>query len=93
MDKICAGKAVKQFPTTADPPYNNSYNNATTDINSAENAPNVVGMTLAEAKIQLSSYNLTIYNDYSDTVPSGTVISQEVQNQRVVLHVSKGPKT
>ena len=47
-------------------------------------------MTIQEAKATLSEYNLTIYYVYSATIPSGIVISQSVQNGRIVLNVSKG---
>ena len=108
MDRATSGKAIENFPTVADPPYNNPYNIAQKnklgkkveeekdedgesrekDVNSA---PSAVGKTFEEAIQILNGYKAG-YIEYSDTVPEGTVISQSVQEGKVVIVVSKGPK-
>ena len=40
----------------------------------------------------LNGYKAGYIEEYSDTVPEGTVISQSVQEGKVVIVVSKGPK-
>ena len=108
--RLCrSGKAIENFPTVADPPYNNPYNIAQKnklgkkveeekdedgesrekDVNSA---PSAVGKTFEEAIQILNGYKAGYIEEYSDTVPEGTVISQSVQEGKVVIVVSKGPK-
>lgn len=92
MTMILDGEEVVEFPKVDDPTYTQKSEKIK-DPNSDEelsNAPNVVGMTIQEAKATLSAYNLTIYYVYSSTVASGIVISQSAQNGRIVLNVSKG---
>ena len=109
MDRATSGKAIENFPTVADPPYNNPYNIAQKnklgkkveeekdedgesrekDVNSA---PSAVGKTFEEAIQILNGYKAGYIEEYSDTVPEGTVISQSVQEGKVVIVVSKGPK-
>lgn len=115
MDRTTDGQAIENFPTVADPPYNNPYNIAqknklgkkvedakkdagdkdddadggTKDVNSA---PSTVGKTFDQAIELLNGYEAGYVQEYSDTVPEGTVISQSVQNGQVVIVVSKGPK-
>ncbi len=55
-------------------------------------APSVVGKTFDQAVEALNDYNAGYYEEYSDTVPAGTVISQRVENGMVVLVISLGPK-
>ena len=59
------------------------------DVNSA---PSTVGKTFDQAIELLNGYEAGYVQEYSDTVPEGTVISQSVQNGQVVIVVSKGPK-
>ena len=59
------------------------------DVNSA---PSAVGKTFEEAIQILNGYKAGYIEEYSDTVPEGTVISQSVQEGKVVIVVSKGPK-
>ena len=92
MTMILDGEEVVDFPKVDDPSYTQKSEKIK-DPNSDEelaNAPNVVGMTIQQAKATLSAYNLTIYYVYSPTVANGIVISQTVQNGRIVLNVSKG---
>lgn len=111
MDRATEGQAVENFPTVADPPYNNPYNIAQknklskTTVNTETNktdtetsskdvnaAPSAVGKTYDQAVEILSGYKAGYLEEYSDTVPKGTVISQSVQNGQVVIVVSLGPK-
>lgn len=118
MDRMTDGQAIENFPTVADPPYNNPYNIAqknklgkkaedakkdsddkdddagrddggTKDVNAA---PSAVGKTFDQAIEILNGYEAGYVQEYSDTVPEGTVISQSVQDGKVVIVVSKGPK-
>ena len=92
MTLMLDGEEVVEFPKVEDPVYTKKKEKIKdqTEDEKLADAPNVVGMSLQEAKAALSQYNLTIYYIYSATVPSGTVISQSVQNGRIVLNVSKG---
>ena len=56
-------------------------------------APNTVGMTLDEASSALNGFNAWYQEISSDTVPAGTVISQEERDGMIVLTVSTGPQT
>ncbi len=56
------------------------------------NAPNVVGRTFDEAIELLRDYEAGYYEEHSDTVPAGTVISQAVEGNMVVITVSLGPE-
>lgn len=113
MDRATDGQAIENFPTVADPSYNNPYNIAQKnklgkkaedakkddaadadkdtdkDVNSA---PSTVGKTFDQAIELLNGYEAGYVQEYSDTVPEGTVISQSVQDGQVVIVVSKGPK-
>lgn len=122
MDRATEGQTIENFPTVADPPYNNPYNiaqksklgkkveetkkeetdaqndatstngetdNGTKDVNSA---PSAVGKTFEQAIETLNGYRAGYTEEYSDTVPKGTVISQSVQDGQVVIVVSLGPK-
>lgn len=55
-------------------------------------APNTVGMTLDEASRALNGFNAWYQEASSDTVPAGTVISQEERDGMIVLTVSTGPQ-
>lgn len=59
------------------------------DVNSA---PSAVGKTFSQAIETLNGYEAEYVEEYSDTVPAGTVISQSVVNGKVRLSVSLGPK-
>lgn len=122
MDRATEGQAIENFPTVADPPYNNAYNNAqksklgkkaeeakkeeagTQESDDTENnasddgskdvnsAPSAVGKTYDQAIEILNGYNAGYTEEYSDTVPKGTVISQSVREGMVVISISLGPK-
>lgn len=94
MTRMLDGEEIVEFPKVDDPTYTQKSEKIKeeTDEEKLANAPNVVGMTIQEAKATLKEYNLTIYYVYSDTVPNGIVISQAVKDGRIILNVSKGAK-
>uniref|UniRef100_A0A7C9JPT4 PASTA domain-containing protein n=1 Tax=Muribaculaceae bacterium Z82 TaxID=2304548 RepID=A0A7C9JPT4_9BACT len=52
----------------------------------------MVGRTFDEAIELLRDYEAGYYEEHSDTVPAGTVISQAVEGNMVVITVSLGPE-
>ena len=64
---------------------------AETEDDKDEEAPNVVGHTLQEAAVLLAGHDAGYLEEHSDTVPAGTVISQRVDEGKIVLVVSLGP--
>lgn len=92
MDSICEGEEIVDFPETEDPEYTKQPENlkVETEDERLAKAPNVVGMTIDQAKATLSAYNLAIVYQYSTTIPANIVISQGVKESRIYLTVSKG---
>lgn len=91
MDKICEHEEVKDFPKVDSPEYTKKGNSSYSDYNDElEKAPNMVGKTISEARTKLYGYDLSVYYQYSETVAEGYIISQSVQDGRIVLNVSKG---
>lgn len=94
MSAALEDQQVVNFPTTSDPKYDNKWNdeqNKKLKEKSAEDAPDVSGMTLDQAAEALDGYEAEYIEQYSDTVPAGSIISQSVVNGKVRLVVSKGP--
>lgn len=94
MSMALADQPIEEFQTAADPKYDSDFNkdkSRVDEVPDAENAPGVVGLTLSEAMALLSKYNVSNQEAYSDTVASGIVLSQQLQNGTIVLTVSKGP--
>lgn len=98
MSQALAGTDIVQFPQTKDPAYNNEFNKKQKEEydkeeeKNAEDAPSVVGLSLNDAAAQLHGHSCAYTEAYSDVVPAGIVMSQSVQNGRIMLVVSKGPK-
>ena len=100
MSRALEGQPIVQFPETKDPEYKNPFNteqqkklgNKTSEGKDPSTAPNVVGKTLSQAQAALGGYTVYYVEEYSDTVASGLIISQSVQGDQLMLHVSKGPK-
>ena len=86
------GEEIVEFPKVDDPTYTKRSEKIEqqTPEEQLQDVPNVVGMDISQAKAVLSSYNLTIYYEYSSTVPKNIVISQNIADGRVILRVSKG---
>ena len=94
MSMALADQPIEQFATANDPAYSNDFNTKQSDIYDipdAEDAPDVIGMTLEEAAAALSKYDVVYHEEYSDTTPAGAIISQSVSDGAVILVVSKGP--
>ena len=51
-----------------------------------------MGLSLSDAASLLNGYDVSYTEEYSSSVAAGIVISQSVQNGKIVLVVSKGPK-
>lgn len=94
MDKIYSGKQIINFPDVEDPDYkkttqNNSFDSKIQNIDASQ-VPNVEGMNVEDAKSLLSNYNLVVYSTNSSSYAKNVVISQSIQNDRIVLYVNKG---
>lgn len=94
IDIITKDQKIVDFPNYADPNFSNKSDKIEnkTDDEKLNDAPNVVGQSIQQAKATLSEYHLAIYYKYSDIVENGYIISQSTADGRVVLEVSKGKK-
>ncbi len=99
MSRALAGQEIEEFPDTEEPEYKNDFNEEQADKygsdkkNEAKDpakAPDVTGKTLSDAQMQLGGYNVYLVEEYSDSVPAGTVIGQRIDGDKLVLVVSKG---
>ncbi|MCL1797856.1 MAG: transglycosylase domain-containing protein [Eggerthellaceae bacterium] len=92
MSRALDGREIVNFETAGDPPYKNPFNEKQKNLYDTDpsKAPKVVGMTLEEAMAALEGYKYVMLEDYSETVAAGKVISQEVIEDKVVIHVSMG---
>ena len=103
MSRALAGTEIVQFPETKDPEYKNPFNTEQKekyakqtqeekDKELAAKAAGAVGLSLSDAASLLNGYDVSYTEEYSSSVAAGIVISQSVQNGKIVLVVSKGPK-
>lgn len=94
MDIITKDEKIKEFPKIDDPSHSikNEKSKPKTNDDKLNDAPNVVGQSLQEAKATLSEYDLAVYYKFSDSVANGYIISQGTQDGRISLEVSKGPR-
>ena len=99
MSRALAGQEIEEFPDTEDPEYKSDFNKKQAEKygsdkeNEAKDpakAPDVTGKTLSDAQMQLGGYNVYLVEEYSNSVPAGTVIGQRVDGDKLVLVVSKG---
>ena len=99
MSRALAGQEIEEFPDTEDPEYKSDFNKKQAEKygsdkeNEAKDpakAPDVTGKTLSDAQMQLGGYNVYLVEEYSDSVPAGTVIGQRIDGDKLVLVVSKG---
>ncbi|OUO87124.1 glycosyl transferase [Gordonibacter sp. An230] len=106
MSRALAGSEIEQFPETKDPEYKNEFNekqaekygsskkedgeNGQNEGSDPSKAPDMAGKTLDDAIAQLSGYNAYMIEEYSDSVPAGTIIGQKVEGDKLILIVSKG---
>ena len=92
MDQITEDEDIVPFNNVDNPNYTkkNEKIEQPTPKEQLDEVPNVVGTSISQAKSILSSYNLAIYYQYSDTYANGYVMTQKTENGRIVLEVSKG---
>lgn len=85
MKRALKGKKVLQFPTAKSPEY------APSKFKIARSKPpKLSGMDLSDAMGKLNGYQVSIEYAYSSK-SKGTVLSQKVKGDKLVLVVSKGP--
>ncbi|MEF9877270.1 MAG: PASTA domain-containing protein, partial [Gordonibacter sp.] len=97
MSRALEGQPIVQFPETQDPEYKNPFNTEQqkklgNEEKDPSKAPSVVGKTIPQAQALLGGYVVYTIEEYSDTVAAGLIISQSVEGNRLLLHVSKGAK-
>ena len=99
MSRALAGQEIEEFPDTEEPEYKNDFNEEQADKYGSDKeseakdpakAPDMSGKTLSDAQLQLGGYNVYMVEEYSDSVPAGTVIGQRIDGDKLVLVVSKG---
>lgn len=99
MSRALAGQEIEEFPDTEEPEYKNDFNeeqadkygsNKENEAKDPAKAPDMTGKTLSDAQMQLGGYNVYLVEEYSDSVPAGTVIGQRIDGDKLVLVVSKG---
>ena len=86
MSEALSGTPVSYFPDYTAPKYNKKW-----DAGGDEEADDTTGMTKDAALAALDDYDVSISEEYSDTVPAGVVISQSNNGNSVSLVISKGP--
>lgn len=93
MSMALEGTEIQKFAEYKDPPYGSTFNKKQERDYppEPEDAPDVVGRSLSEAASLLRGYTVEYYEEYSDTVAAGIVISQSYENGVITLVVSKGP--
>ena len=94
MNAYMEGRSLRDFPTAPAPTYTKHFSNSNLDLDlrgSAEDAPDMTGKTKEEAIALLWEYDYTFEEEFSDDIPAGTVIGQSVEDDTVVLIISKGP--
>lgn len=94
MSAALEGQPLVDFPITTPPPYENPFNKQQSDLYDKKDpaeAPSVLGMTLDQAAEVLDGYEVLYVEVFSDTVPTGIIMQQEVADGQILLTVSKGP--
>lgn len=96
MNRWLADKEIEQFPEAAAPEYTRKFSNTDLDVKGIistkdpNDAPDLTGLSASEIASLLRGYQYTQTEAYSDTVPAGSVISQHVEGDKLVVVVSKG---
>lgn len=97
MNRWLADKEIEQFPTAASPSYTKRFSNTDLDVpgikstKDPNDAPDLAGLTVEEAlRILKEDYKFKQVEEYSMDVPAGSVISQRVENNKLIIVVSKG---
>ena len=89
MDAALASTPNSSFPDHGTPTYDNEWN---THVRLASDAEDQTGKQLADAESALSGFNVSVEEEYSDSVEAGVVIAQTADNDEnsITLVVSKG---
>ena len=91
MNAYMEGRDTQDFPETETPTYTKTFSNANLDLTLVSyDIADTTGLTEEEARAWLSGYNVVYQQEYSDTVPAGTVISQTKDGDTIIVVVSKG---
>lgn len=96
MNKWMADKEIEQFPKANNPSYTKHFSNTDLDVpaltstKDPNEAPDLKGMTVAEALKLLKGYKYSQSEEFSDDVPAGQVIGQRVEGEKLIVIVSKG---
>jgi len=80
----------RMFATAPPPPFDNSQFNI--PVAEEEEDLDLEGMTLNAAMGLLGDFNVTVEHVYSDTVPSGRVVSVVFDGSNAILRISQGPR-
>ena len=97
MNRWIKDREIEQFPTAAEPTYDKTFSNTDLDVKgiqsakNPESAPDLSSLTLEEALSLLGGYRYVQVEEYSSTVPAGSVIGQRVEDGYLIVIVSKGP--
>lgn len=96
MNRWIADKEIEHFPEAASPSYAKKFSNTDLDVKGItstkdpSDAPDLTGLSASEIASLLKGYQYSRVEEYSDSVPAGQVISQRVENGKLVVVVSKG---
>lgn len=96
MNRWMEGREIVQFFEADDPEYTKRFSNTDLDVpgiktsKDPNEAPDMIGSTLESVKSILKDYKYTTEEKYDDNVEAGTIISQRVENNKLVIVVSKG---
>ena len=94
MNAYMEGRDLRDFPSAPAPRYTKTFKNSNLDLDlrgSAEDAPDMKGMTKEEALKLLWEYDYEFKEEFDDKIPAGVIVSQSVENDTIILIVSKGP--
>lgn len=96
MNKWMEGREIVQFFEASDPEYTKHFSNTDLDVpgiktsKDPNEAPDMIGSTLESVASILKDYKYTTEEKYDDNAEAGTIISQRVENNKLVIVVSKG---
>lgn len=92
MDLALQGYDYQDFPTAADPKYDSAFTKKQKSLDEDEAKKKIeelAGKSLDEVKAALG--DVTVVEQFNDTVAAGQVISIEFKDGVYIVYVSKGP--
>ena len=92
MDLALQGYDYQDFPTAADPKYDSAFTKKQKSLDEDEAKKKIeelAGKSLDEVKAALG--DVTVVEQFNDTVAAGQVISTEFKDGVYIVYVSKGP--